>query len=153
MKKKIWVLIGFLDIAPYTTRKTILLAHTDKDYSVGCVLLEDKSIVANYEEPNINGNHYDKLNVAGGFTWEQGFLVAGYLLQGWIDKAQVRHGVPNAPALTAKFNPHATEPKAFTHLSGERLDDIDNQISQMKMRRLRNSGFYIPIDTILKIAK
>ncbi len=145
---------GFLDIGYGEVKKTFLLANADRDYSVGCVLLDDdKSIVACYENPKLDEDPLQGLSVVGGFTWEEGLLMVGHLLQGWINKAQMKHSPFLTSSLATKFNPHVTEPNAFIHLNGQRLSGIDNQTSQMKMSRLRRSGFYVPTETIIELAE
>lgn len=143
----------YLDIARHGSRDTILLAYTPRDYSVGCVLLEDdRAIVAGYDQPTTGGDYREGLSVVGGFSWEEGLSMSRVLVQEWVDKVQMRTSPFDKP-LAIKHDQNLPEPKAFTHTNGDRLPDIDNAISQMKMKRLRDSGFYVPIGEIVELAK
>ena len=143
---------GFIDIGYCRTKETLLLGHSEKDFSVGCLLLDDdESLVAYYGNPKYDDDELNNLFLARLSSWEEGTLFAIQLVEDWIESIKARQ--VKLPVLLTEYNAQVPEPKAFTHANGDSLGNVDNQISQLKMQRLRNSGIYVPVREIIRLAQ
>lgn len=145
---------GYIDIAHYTAKPTVLLAYTDMDFGIGVVFLEnDRALVAKYNSPLPERKKDEGLSVIDGLTHEGAVLMGAKTLEVWMNTVMIRQDIkPDYPTAALKYNPHEKENSRFTHLNDGRVSEITQALSDAKMMRMRNAGHYLTIDELVDLA-